>query len=212
MRPFLRRRVEPAWRDAHPRLCWYNGIARERWLSLPEQCGFRVSLTCSQHNRDGCPVRLPVSGSLFVKGRYAKIVWGIMSTNCTRRKWKFHWSEKLPLDEIQLRRLQNVPALYKIWRTDGVLLYVGETKALATRLGEHLHNPQNEELIDCFEANELMYFQWARAMDSATERRRVEAKIIREDRPVGNLLHQQPWYLKIWRWLKSYWRDQADEP
>lgn len=128
----------------------------------------------------------------------------------SKGRWKFHWSKRLPLDEIQLRELQNVPALYKIWRTDNVLLYVGETRALATRLGEHLHRPDNEELIDYYESGEQLYFQWARAMDNREERRRVESKIIREDRPVGNLLHKQPWYLKLWRWLKSYFRDGYD--
>jgi len=127
------------------------------------------------------------------------------------KRWKFHWSEKLPLDQIQMRKVQNVPALYKLWRSDGVLLYVGETKALATRLNEHFYNPQNEELIDYYQNGELLYFQWARAMDDAVQRRRVEAKIIREDRPIGNLLPSQPWYLKIWRWVKSYWRDSGEQ-
>lgn len=125
----------------------------------------------------------------------------------SKGKWKFHWFEKLPLDEIQLRKLQNVPALYKIWSTDGTLLYVGETKALATRLGEHLHAPQNEELIDYYKAGQLLYFQWTRAMDNREERRRVESKIIRQDRPRGNLLAMLPWHLKLWRWLKTYFRD-----
>ena len=126
-------------------------------------------------------------------------------------KWKFHWSEKLPLDEIQLRKVQNAPALYKLWSQDSVLLYVGETKALAARLSEHFYDPQNEELIDYYEAGEQLYFQWARAMDDAVQRRRVEAKIIREDRPIGNLLPTQPWYLKIWRWVKSYLRNLGEE-
>lgn len=86
-------------------------------------------------------------------------------------------------EEAQRKILPEIPGLYELFDKHGVMLYIGETKSLSRRIGEHM---RSQVVIDA-EPHKIRFTE----MHDRDERLWIEGLRIRSYNPILNITHNQ---------------------